>query len=164
MANRNNSNDQIIINIDDLLKQLDYINAGNIEIEQSPVRPQSQSKVGINKPIVTPELPDRVEGYSTRFEAFKKYIQNVPYDTTSPKDYVNGHKDALEKYYKEACNNPKDLYVVEAVAKNEKKKLQGYQQIYDRGFSDGIDYVIKALNASKRNIMAMINREVNTKL
>ena len=83
--------------------------------------------------IQKPVIPDQIGNYTTRFEAFKGIIEHVSYGTNNSITYVEGHKDALEKYFKDAYNNSKDLYVIEARVNDEINRYNTHNQVYEIG-------------------------------
>lgn len=116
------------------------------------------------KLIKRPTLPEDIGSYDTRFEAFRGIIEHVSYGYVTVNDYVEGHKDALEKYYKDAYNNSKDLYVIEARVNDEIQRNVSHAQLYEKGYYDGLLFVLKALNKSKELLMHKINKEININL
>ena len=70
----------------------------------------------------------------------------------------------LEKYYKDAYNNSKDLYVIEARVSDEIQKNVSHSQLYEKGYYDGLVYTLQALNKSKELLISKINRLINSRL
>ena len=151
-------------NVDDIFSSLDSIRNGDVSyVKQETPRFTNTSEVRrVNKPA----LPDNIGAYDTRFEAFKGIIEHVSYGTNDGdlNAYYEGHKDALEKYFKEAYENSKDLYVVEGRVNEEITKYTSHAQLYEKGYYDGLFYVYNALKKSKELLMGRVNKEININL
>ena len=155
---------QRTVNTDDIFNDLDsLINEKNINTQTASTQNRS-AETAVSGIIQKPVIPDQIGEYSTRFEAFKGIIEHVSYGTNNSVTYVEGHKDALEKYFKDAYNNAKDLYVIEARVNDEINRYNTHNQVYEKGYYDGLFYVLKALKRSKELLMAKLNREINTNL
>jgi hypothetical protein len=153
---------QKAMNIDEIFSDLDSVKNEEVKV-QEPRYTNSAATSSVNL-IRKPTLPDDIGTYNTRFEAFKAIIEHVYYGTSNAGDYVQGHSDALEYYFKDAYANSKDLYVVEARVNDEINKFSSRAQLYQKGYYDGLFYVLKALKRSKELIMVVLNREINSKL
>jgi len=150
---------QKTMNIDDIFQTLDSVKDGQtISSEKKTTYTSSSAKN--NNVIKKPNLPEEFGQFDTRFEAFRGIIEHVDYGNNIENSYVVGHKDALEKYYKDAYNNTKDLYVIEARVNDEINKYRNSGQLYDKGYYDGLFYALKALKKSKELLMNRINREI----
>lgn len=114
--------------------------------------------------ITKPVLPADLGSFNTRFECFRLLIEKVSYGTHNVNSYVEGHMDALKKYYQDASNNSKDLYVIEARVSDEMNRYNSHSQLYEKGYYDGLLYVFKSLKRSKELLMAKINKEIINKL
>ena len=114
--------------------------------------------------VSKPRIPDQIGSFETRFEAFRGVIEHVYYGVSNVNVYVEGHRDALEKYYKDAYNNSKDLYVIEARVNDEINRYGTHSQLYEKGYYDGLFYVLKALKRSKELLMTKLNSEINRNL
>ena len=150
------------MNIDDIFSNLDSIK--NEEVKTNEDRYAKSAATSSVNLIRKPTIPDEIGAYHTRFEAFKGIIEHVDYGSSNATDYVQGHSDALEYYFKDAYTNAKDLYVVEARVNDEINKFSSRAQLYQKGYYDGLFYVLKALKRSKELIMTILNREINSKL
>ena len=149
-------------NVDDIFNDLDSVKNDDYVYTavQTPRYANTQDIRTIKKPV----LPEVISNYDTRFEAFKSIIEHVSYGTDEINGYVEGHRDALEKYYKDAYNNSKDLYVVEARISDEIQKNVSHSQLYEKGYYDGLVYTLQALNKSKELLISKINKLINSKL
>ena len=154
---------QRTMNIDDIFSTLDSVKDG-VETAET-VRPQS-SKISTSTTslIKKPSMPQEIGAFDTRFEAFKGIVEHVEYGSNSVNEYINGHKDALQKYYQDAYTNSKDLYVTEARVNDEINKYSSRSHLYEKGYYDGMFYILKALKRSKELLMERLNREISTKL
>jgi hypothetical protein len=150
------------MNIDDIFSHLDSVK--NEEITYARPKNYASSSTSNVTLIRKPTIPDNFGAYDTRFSCFRGIIEHVVYGSNTDNAYVEGHKDAIEKYYKDAYNNSKDLYVIEARVNDEINKYTSRAQLYEKGYYDGLFYVLKALNRSKELLMNRLNREINTKL
>ncbi|MBO4358799.1 MAG: hypothetical protein J5796_03250 [Erysipelotrichaceae bacterium] len=150
------------MNIDDIFSNLDSLKNGEVTY-QRPKNTVSSSSGNVTL-IRKPTIPEDIGTYDTRFSAFRGIIEHVSYGSSGNNDYVEGHKDALQKYYQDAYNNSKDLYVIEARVNDEINRYTSRTQLYEKGYYDGLFYVLKALNRSKELLMNRLNREINQKL
>ena len=153
-----------IDDIDKIFSQLDSVKTDDV----INVRPKNTATVssGNVSLIRKPTIPEEFGDYDTRFSCFKGIIEHVSYggNTDKASAYVEGHKDALEKYYKDALDNSRDLYVVEARVNDEINRATSRTHLYEKGYYDGLFYVLKALTRSKELLMNRLNREINRKL
>ncbi len=113
-------------------------------------------------PIRRPAFPTEIRSFENRSDCFINILQEVDYGSDNNEDYVKGHKAALEKYFSVSKNNPKNFYVVEGQVNNE---LQGYKKAnnvgaYARGYYDGLNFVLSALNKSKDLMAEKVYREL----
>ncbi|MBQ6493094.1 MAG: hypothetical protein IJI92_04440 [Erysipelotrichaceae bacterium] len=150
------------LNIDDIFSDLDSVK--NEEVKREEQKTYRNTAAADQTLISKPRIPENIGEYTTRFEAFRGVIEHVSYGTSNVNAYVEGHKDALEKYYSDAYNNHKDLYVTEARVNDEINRYSSHTQLYEKGYYDGLVYVLKALKRSKELMMARINSEINSKL
>lgn len=112
------------------------------------------------KPARKPGYPTEIRDFEKRSDCFMNIIAAVDYGDNNV-DYVEGHRSALEKYYNIANNNPKEFYIVEGRANDELKSLRGnVTNTYTKGYRDGIEYVVWALNKSK----VLLNKKINQEL
>ncbi|MBR5341413.1 MAG: hypothetical protein IK151_05755 [Erysipelotrichaceae bacterium] len=153
---------QKTLNIDDIFSDLDSVK--NEEIKKEEVKTRSFTSSPDPSLISKPIIPNSIGDWTTRFEAFRGIIEHVSYGTSNVNAYVEGHKDALEKYYRDAYNNSKDLYVIEARVNDEINRYNSHAQLYEKGYYDGLVYVLKALKRSKELLMAKINTAINSNL
>lgn len=149
------------MNIDEIFSTLDSVKEDN----QEPVNDYNSYTTSSDpSTVVKPELPYDLGSYDTRFELFRNIIERVSYGSSNVNEYVEGHKEALEKYYRDAYNNKKDLYVVEGAVSDEISRFTSRSNLYKKGYYDGLLYVYNALKKSKELLMAKINNEINKKL
>ena len=146
------------MDIDDIFSNLDSVRNEEVRKEETTARVYAS----VNDPsmISRPRVPDKIGQYNTRFEAFRGIIEHVYYGTQNVNAYVEGHRDALEKYYGDAYQNSKDLYVIEARVNDELNRFNSHSGLYEKGYYDGLAYVLKALRRSKELLMSRINNEI----
>ena len=147
------------MDIDAIFSTLDSVRADE-EVRQQEVKSRDYSSVADPSLITRPRIPDQIGQYTTRFECFKGIVENVSYGTRNVNAYVEGHKDALEKYYSDAYKNSQDLYVIEARVNDELNRFTSHAALYEKGYYDGLAYVLKALKRSKELLMSRINSEI----
>ena len=151
------------VDLDEIFNDLDLVrNSKTVENEfkSAPKAAKAEDVNLVSKPII----PNNIGAYDTRFEAFKSIIEHVSYGTDNMNSYVEGHRNALEKYYRDAYNNSKDLYVIEARVNDEINKSGSHSGLYEKGYYDGLIYVTKALKRSKELLMAKINDKIKAAL
>ena len=151
------------MDIDDIFSTLDSVKADE-DVRKEEVKVHSYANVADASMISRPRIPDQIGQYQTRFEAFKGIVENVSYGTKNINVYVEGHRDALEKYYSDAYKNSKDLYVIEARVNDELNKFTSRSDLYEKGYYDGLAYILKALKRSKELLMSRINSEIIRKM
>ncbi len=151
-------------NIDDIFNDLDSIRKEEAQPSVSPGSTASYQKSSDVRLVRKPSIPEDIGNYTTRFEAFRSIVEHVSYGSTDVNDYMAGHRDALEKYYKDAYNNSRDLYVIEARVNDEINRYTSRYQLYEKGYYDGMFYILKALKRSKELLMARLNKEISEKL
>ncbi len=147
------------MDIDDIFSTLDSVKADE-DVRKEEIKVHSYTNVADPSMISRPRIPDQIGQYQTRFEAFKGIVENVAYGTKNVNAYVEGHRDALEKYYGDAYKNSQDLYVIEARVNDELNRFNSHSGLYEKGYYDGLAYVLKALKRSKELLMSRINPEI----
>ncbi|MCR4856122.1 MAG: hypothetical protein K5908_08115 [Erysipelotrichaceae bacterium] len=150
------------MDIDDIFSTLDSVK--DEEDRREEVKVHTYTSTSDPSLVSRPRIPDKLGAFDTRFECFRCIIENVSYGTKNVNAYVEGHKDALEKYYGDAYQNSKDLYVIEARVNDELNKYNSHSALYDKGYYDGLAYVLKALKRSKELLMQRISAEMIRKL
>ena len=153
---------QKLNNVDDIFHDLDSVK--DDVVYTATVKTPRYTNTSDIKLVRKPTLPSDIGNYNTRFEAFRGFIERVSYGHNDVNDYIEGHKDALQKYYKDAYANSKDLYVIEARVNDEIQKNVSHSQAYEKGYYDGLFYILQALNKSKELLMSRINKEINLNL
>ena len=124
----------------------------------------TRNSARIPQRITRPRIPDNIGQYQTRFECFRGIIEHVDYQGQKINVYVEGHKDALEKYYADAYQNSNDLYVIEARVNDELSRSVSHSGLREKGYYDGLNYVLMALKRSKELLMSRINNEIMNRL
>ena len=152
---------QKAMDIDAIFSDLDSVKNEEVDTVKKKVYASDTSATAT---VSKPRIPDEIGSFETRFEAFRGVIEHVYYGVSNVNIYVEGHRDALEKYYKDAYNNSKDLYVIEARVNDEINRYGTHSQLYEKGYYDGLFYVLKALKRSKELLMAKLNSEINRNL
>ena len=151
------------VDLDEIFNDLDLVKDSRQQKDEEKIV-RDNTKTEDTRLVSKPIIPDNIGIYDTRFEAFKGIIEHVSYGTDNMNTYVEGHKSALEKYFKDAYNNSKDLYVIEARVNDEINKSNSHAGLYDKGYYDGLVYVMKALKRSKELLMAKINNKIKAAL
>jgi len=151
------------VDLDEIFNDLDLVKNSKAEENINVSEPKARRSEDVNL-VSKPIIPNNIGAYDTRFEAFKGIIEHVSYGTDNINSYVEGHKNALEKYYRDAYNNSKDLYVIEARVNDEINKTGSHSGLYEKGYYDGLVYVMKALKRSKELLMAKINDKIKAAL
>ena len=147
------------MDIDDIFSTLDSVKEEE-EVKKETNKYANYAEVNDPTTISRPRIPDNIGEYDTRFECFRCIIENVSYGSRNVNAYVEGHKDALEKYYGDAYQNRKDLYVIEARVNDELNKTVSHSALYEKGYYDGLAYVLRALKRSKELLMQRISSEM----
>lgn len=112
-----------------------------------------------NSAVNKPELVN-VSTYESRFEAFISMLRNVDYGNSNSRDYVDGHIKAISKYMKESYAYQYDLTVIEEELNKEIESRESNATIEEKGYYDGLIYVLKALRKSKELIIERIKKEL----
>ncbi len=104
-----------------------------------------------------PALP-KIDEFTNRLDCFEKMLNGVDFGTRNSTTYVEGYREALDKYLNEAQDNPKNLFIVEGKVSAE---ITDYSRVnksslYSKGYYDGLTYVYKALKSSKVQTAAKI--------
>ena len=115
------------------------------------------------KIIKKPSLPDDAGEYDKLSDGIIAYISNVEYGDNDYA-YVNAHRSALEKYYKEIKSNPKDIAVVEGHVNDEINSIDNRSTLEEKGYYDGLYYVLRAIKKAKSEVAYKINNKLREKL
>ena len=113
--------------------------------------------------ISLPSFPPQVT-FDTRLDCFRALIEGVNYGKENSLEYVNAHRQALEDVYRDASNNAKDLYVIEARVNDEINRTISKTTIAEKGYYDGLMYALKAIRKSKTMMMDKIVNILNNSL
>lgn len=116
----------------------------------------------VKKPVVPADIGD----YDSRYDYFIAYLSAVDYGNNNSPDYMSGHMAALEKYYNDAQANKKDLTLVEARLNDEVNEASSVPRttIYEKGYYDGLYYVIRSLKKSKEHMTEYIYKLLKREL
>ena len=150
------------MDIDDIFSSLDSVK--NEELRKEEEAPKVYTGNVEPQRITRPRIPDNIGQYQTRFECFRGIIENVDYQSQTINVYVEGHRDALEKYYADAYQNSNDLYVIEARVSDELSRSVSHSGLREKGYYDGLNYVLMALKRSKELLMSRINNEIMNRM
>lgn len=148
--------------IDDIYNMLDALASGEDPKPRRKSRQKSLADINDNiieaKTVKKPKLPNNIGECSGRYDCFEKLIRNVDYGIENSPNYVAGHKDALNKFLRQASANQKNLTLVEARVNEEMKKesIKSKNDVYDKGYYDGLLYVYRALRKSKEDLSKKI--------
>ena len=152
-------------NIDDIFSDLDSVKIETGETADVYHHDQRSYMDTVDQKMISrPVLPSEIGYYDSRFSAFKALIENVSYGTNQLNVYVEGHQEALTKYFQDAYNNAQDLYVVEARVNDEISRNTSHATLYEKGYYDGLVYIMKALRRSKELAMVKIDEQIRKKL
>lgn len=110
--------------------------------------------------VYKPSLSD-ISEYDTRFDGFTILLKNIDYKDNNS-EYVNGHKKAIKDQYKKAYEL-NDLNKFESII-NEEIANYSSQTLSDKGYYDGMMYVLKAVKKSKELIFERINNQIKSEL
>ena len=109
-------------------------------------------------------VPSSVNNWDSYSDCVLAYFKAVDYGTDNSKEYVDGHKAALEKYYKEVLNNSKDIYVVEGRVNDEISSFESKSSLKEKGYYDGLFYVRNSLKNAKGQVEATMSELLKKKL
>lgn len=118
---------------------------------------------GNSSKIYLPSFPVQVT-FDTRFDCFKALIEGINYGRENAFEYVGAHRQALEDVYRDAYNNSKDLYVIEARVNDEINRTISKNTIREKGYYDGLMYALKAIRKSKTLMIDKITNILNNNL
>ena len=162
-----NSNKKEVEDIFSMLNEVQEKN--NISVEEVRRSVNRSSEINLNtnygkraKVIKKPTLPSNVE-YDLLSDGIIAYISNVEYGDNDS-DYVLAHRSALEKYYKEIVSNRKDISVVEGHVNDEISALDSRNTLSEKGYYDGLYYVLRAIKKAKSEVSFKINEKLKEKL
>lgn len=169
--NKKKNNSSIDKEINDIYSMLDDIKEDNnisVEDVRSKINSYSQNnnanikdKLENYSTVVSkPEVPDEVTDYDLYSECVLTYISSVDYGKNNSREYVTGHKAALEKYYSAINNNKKDIYVIEANVNEDINNYNSKSSLRDKGYYDGLIYVLKSLKKAKQQLIIKINNRL----
>ena len=162
-----NSNKKEVEDIFSMLNEVQEKNNISVEDVRRSVNRSSEINLNTNygkraKVIKKPTLPSNVE-YDLLSDGIIAYISNVEYGDNDS-DYVLAHRSALEKYYKEIVSNRKDISVVEGHVNDEISALDSRNTLSEKGYYDGLYYVLRAIKKAKSEVSFKINEKLKEKL
>lgn len=152
--------------IEEIYNLLDSIKVDNnkskSDVSSSKKTPSLSDLKSKIKPIRRPVFPSEIMVFENRSDCFVHILQEVDYGSDNNEDYVSGHKAALEKYFMIAKNNSKNFYVVEGQVKDELAacKRANNTSAYARGYYDGLNFILAALNKSRDLMSEKVYREL----
>ena len=114
--------------------------------------------------VIKPALPGKISDYTTRYEAFKNLIEAVSYGTNNSEEYVRGHRDALEACSETDFKNRKNMSLYEDNLNKEIAEYPSRYNLYDKGYYDGMFYVLKAVRRSMELAMDNLVKELRAQL
>lgn len=171
--NKNKSSMQVEKEVDDIFSMLDEIKTdNNISVDEvrNAVNNYSSSKVlddSIERntsQVKKVSVPSSVSGWNTYSECVLTYFKSVDYGTDNSKEYVEGHRAAIEKYYKEIVNNRRDIYVVEGHVNDELSSFSSKSSLSDKGYYDGLFYVLKSIRKAKSQVNSTLAQVLRKKI
>ncbi len=145
---------QAEMSLDDIFSDLDNVTKDQV---YTP-KPENTQRV------IKPSIPNRIGDYTTRYEAFKGIIENVSYGTNNAEEYVRGHRDAVEQCSTEAYKHRKNISVYEDMLNRQLAEYPSRYKLYEKGFYDGMFYVLKAIKRSKELAMDNLVKELRKEL
>lgn len=97
------------------------------------------------------------------YDAYKNLVENVSYGSENSKDYVKGHKAALDKCFDIVYEFNSNIFEAEEKISNE---LESYESstIEEKGYYDGLFYSLKAIKKAKEYMLDKISKEINREL
>ena len=113
--------------------------------------------------IVRPSLRKNVRDmkFDSRYAYFECYITNIDYPKQMNADYEKGFHDAIDNYYKRAQAHRNNLVLVENLVHDELRRFtygRNTANLYNRGYSNGLEYIEGSLKKSKKKIEDDITR------
>ncbi|MDO4198733.1 MAG: hypothetical protein Q4D13_07075 [Erysipelotrichaceae bacterium] len=114
--------------------------------------------------VIRPVLPRSVGDYTTRYEAYRALVEAVSYGTNNVEEYVNGHKAALNDCSNEVFNKRKNLSIYENELNRKLSEYVTNNDLYKKGYYDGMFYAVKALKRSKEMAMENMAKELRKEL
>lgn len=171
--NKNKSSMQVEKEMDDIFSMLDDIKSDNnisVDDVRNAVNNYSSNKViddSIERntaQVKKVNVPSSVSGWNLYSECILAYFKAVDYGTDNSKEYVDGHKAAIEKYYTEITNNRKDIYVVEGHVNDELSAFTSKASLKDKGYYDGLFYVLKVLRKAKVQVGSSLATTLRKKI
>lgn len=114
--------------------------------------------------VIKPALPNNIGDYTTRYEAFKCLVEAVSYGRNNSEEYVKGHKDALEKFSQSCYQNRKNMSVYEDELNREIADYPSRYKLYEKGYYDGMFFILKAIKRSKELAMDNLVKELRAEL
>ena len=156
--------DKIYDELESLMKQSESVEQLREKVSKKYEDGPVLSDLRVNKRnthiVKRPSIPTReqIGSYNGRYECFSKLISYVDYGVGNSSEYVDGHAEALKKYYAQAQSTPNDLTLIEARVNDEITKYNHLDKnnVYVKGYYDGLLYVYRALRKSKDLIVTDI--------
>jgi len=107
--------------------------------------------------IIRPSLSKEVKTkkFDSRYSYFECYITNIDYPVQINAEYERGFHDAIDSYYKRAQAHKNNLVYIENLVHDEIRKYtygRNTANLYNRGYSNGLEYVEGSLKKSKKKI------------
>ncbi len=111
--------------------------------------------VSLKRPSLPKTLPTSL---NTRLDIFLYCLKNIEYGPNN-RSYVDGHLSALNKYLEQARLNQNNLEVVSGTVIDEIKRTGANTKndLQEKGYYDGLNYVNSALKKSKDVMAKKIN-------
>ena len=166
-----NSNKKEVEDIFSMLNEVQEKNNISVEDVRRSVNRSSEINLNTNygkraKVIKKPTLPSNVE-YDLLSDDAKNnesIVYNITDSVQDSYSYVLAHRSALEKYYKEIVSNRKDISVVEGHVNDEISALDSRNTLSEKGYYDGLYYVLRAIKKAKSEVSFKINEKLKEKL
>lgn len=140
--------------LDDIFSDLDNVTKNQPYTIKEEVAPK----------VIKPSIPGNISDYTTRYEAFKAIIEAVSYGTNNAEEYVKGHSDALEQYSVDVFKHRANLTDYEILLNRQIAEYPSRYKLYEKGYYDGMFYVLKAIKRSKELAMDNLVKELRKEL
>ena len=140
------------------------LNAKSKEVKNDYIKPNIEPKeIDISKivgsQVIKPELKD-VNIKDRYSEYVLELLNSIDYGQDNSKEYCEGHKKALDKYFMEIKNNSRNIESILEKLNNEISGWKNKTSINDKGYYDGMFYVLKATKKAKKVFLDKANMEL----
>ena len=157
----NKNNKSVDSKLDSLFDAID--NEDKIDTQTTVSETKQTSSV--NYELKKPTFSKNGSSASSRYDRFNQYLNSINYGTNNNPSYEQGHKAAIKKYLNIYSLNEKEGYLVEATLSEELRNNTGSNdELYSKGYYDGLMYVHEALRQSKNEAKQYIGEQLRREL